>query len=104
MALTAHERKLRASIAGNARWARPGERQRQAEKIRAARLAHHERLVDPDDQLDPAERRQLAENSLRAEMAALSLKASKARRNKTSQVDPRQSGDATCSTGSGDAA
>jgi hypothetical protein len=47
--------------------------------IAEARLARHEQLVDPDGTLNPAERRQLAENSLRAEMARLALRSSRAR-------------------------
>jgi hypothetical protein len=80
--LTLDERRLRAKIAANRRWSRPGERQRQSEATSAARLRRHEQLVDPDRRLPPAERRQLAANSMAAEMAALSLKASKARRAK----------------------
>lgn len=82
VALTPQQRKTRASLAANARWSRPGERRRQSEAIRNARLDRHENIVDPDRQLDPDERRRLAENSMRAEMTALSLKASKARQAK----------------------
>jgi uncharacterized membrane protein len=70
----------RAVIAANVRWSRPGARAAHADKIRRARLAHHEQLVDPDGTLDPAERTQLAENSLKAEMARLALKSAQARR------------------------
>jgi hypothetical protein len=80
--LTPDERRLRAQAAAHSRWARPGARERQSAVIREARLRHHERLVDPDGTLEPAERRKLAENSLRAEMAKLALKSSKARRAK----------------------
>jgi hypothetical protein len=69
----------RASRAANVRWSRPGERQRHGDKIADSKLRRHEALVDPDGTLDPAERRKLAENSLKAEMAALALKAAKAR-------------------------
>jgi uncharacterized membrane protein len=71
---------LRAVRAANARWSRHGARQRQSETISEARIRRHEDLVDPERELDPKERRQLAENSLQAEMAGLSLKAAKARR------------------------
>jgi hypothetical protein len=72
----AHHRAVRAANTG---WSQPGERQRHGAKISAAKLRRHEALVDPDGRLDPAERRQLAENCLRAEMAGLALKAAKAR-------------------------
>jgi hypothetical protein len=78
--LTPEERRLRAQVAAHKRWSQPGARQQQATAISEARLAYHERLVDPDGTLDPAERRKLAENSLRAEMARLALRSSKARR------------------------
>lgn len=78
--LTPTERSLRSRKAAAARWARPGARQAQAEKIRATRLAHHERLVDPALELDPVERRRLARQSLKAEMLGLALKSAKARR------------------------
>jgi hypothetical protein len=77
--LTPEQRNLRARVAAHSRWSKPDARQRQAEAISAARLRHHEQLVDPDGTLDPAERRKLAENSLRAEMARLALRSSKAR-------------------------
>jgi uncharacterized membrane protein len=75
----AHHRAVRAA---NVRWSKPGERKRHGDKISAARLAHHETVVDPDGVLDPAERRTLAENSLRAEMAGLALASAKARTRK----------------------
>jgi hypothetical protein len=51
-------------------------------------LRRHETLVDPDGSLDPAERRQLAENSLKAEMAGLALASAKARRVRSREVGP----------------
>ena len=78
---------LRARVAANARWARAGARKQQSDTISDARIAHHERKVDPDQVLDPKERRRLAENSLQAEMAALSLKAVRARRQQRKEAD-----------------
>jgi hypothetical protein len=78
--LTPEQKSLRARVAAHSRWSKPDARPRQSEAIRAARLRHHEQLVDPDGTLDPAVRRQLAENSLQAEMARLALRSSKARR------------------------
>jgi hypothetical protein len=58
---------------------RPHASSRRAAKVSAAKLRRHEALVDPDGRLDPAERRKLAENSLKAEMAGLALASAKAR-------------------------
>jgi uncharacterized membrane protein len=77
--LTPEQRSLRGQVAAHTRWSKAGARERQSQVIAEARLARHEQLVDPDGALDPAERRQLAENSLRAEMARLALRSSKAR-------------------------
>ena len=74
------ERRLRAQVAANTRWATPGAREAQSAKISESKLRRHEHLVDPAERLDPAERRKLAENSLRAEMARLALRLSKIRR------------------------
>lgn len=79
MPLTPEQRRLRAQIAAQQRWAQPGARKRQSDTIAEARIRRHETLVDPDGTLDPKERRQCAEASLKAEMTRLALKASKAR-------------------------
>lgn len=79
MPLTREQRKLRAQIAAQERWAKPGARKRQSEVISDARIRQHEKLVDPDGTLDPKERRLCAEASLKAEMTRLALKASKVR-------------------------
>jgi hypothetical protein len=78
--LTPDERRLRAQIAANARWSKPGARQRQSETISRARLAHYKHQVDPDGVLEPATRCQLAENALQADMQRLALASSKVRR------------------------
>jgi hypothetical protein len=78
--LAPHERRLRAQTAAHTRWSEPGARQRQSVAISESRLRQHETLVDPDGVLDPAERRKLARNSLRAEMARLALRSSRARK------------------------
>lgn len=75
--LTPQQRKLRASIAAQTRWAKPGERERQSRTIREARIRRHELLVDPAGALDPKERRLCAEASMKAEMTRLALKAAK---------------------------
>jgi hypothetical protein len=88
--LTPEERRLRARAAAHARWSRPGARERQRESIRAARLRHHERLVDPEGVLDEVERVLLAEHSLRAEMMGLALRSAKARRQRPSSKSTRR--------------
>jgi hypothetical protein len=45
-----------------------------------ARMAAYERTVDPDGRLDPATRATRAHQLLRADMARLSLRASRSRR------------------------
>lgn len=92
--LTPHERRLRAQIAANTRWSRAGARADQSAKIKTSRLAQYERQVDPDGALEPAERRQLAENAMRAEMQRLSLASSKARRARKAHQPAAASGDA----------
>ncbi len=78
--LTPTERSLRASIAANTRWSKPGAREAHSAKTRAAQLERYEKQVDPTGELDAAERALLAENALRADMQRLALKSSKARR------------------------
>jgi hypothetical protein len=70
----------RAVAAANDRWSRPGAREAQSAKIREARLRSYEDKVDPERALDRAERRTLAENAIRADMARLALASAKARR------------------------
>ena len=77
--LSPEQRKLRAQIAAQSRWASPGARKRQSDAIRESRIRHHEQLVDPDSTLDPKERRACAEASLKVEMTRLAFRAAKAR-------------------------
>jgi hypothetical protein len=80
--LTRDERRLRAQLAANTRWSKPGAREHQSRKLSEARLARYEDQVDPYGVLEPGERRQLAENALRADMQRLALRSSKARRSR----------------------
>ncbi len=84
--LDAGQRTLRAQIAAQSRWAKPGNRKRQSEAISRSRILHHEKLVDPDGTLDPKERRLCAEASLKAEMTRLALEASKVRQAKKGAI------------------
>jgi hypothetical protein len=78
--LTAEQRAMRASIAAHVQWAKESDPPARTERARRAFLERFEREADPDGTLDPAERTQLAENSLKAEMARLALKSAQARR------------------------
>lgn len=77
--MTPQERRLRARAGGLAVHAKYGS-DYIAARARAGIIHHFERLVDPDGRLDPDERRERAVQKRKAHMAALSLKASVARR------------------------
>jgi hypothetical protein len=77
----------RAVIAANDRWSRPGARETQSKRIREARIQMYEKRVDPDSALDPAERAQLADNALRADMARLAMQSAQARRRAAAPPD-----------------
>jgi hypothetical protein len=72
LALTPEQRRLRGQIAGNERWSRVPKAER-ATHTEAARKAFRDRFADAAD----------PEAAMRAHMARLSLKASKARRKGT---------------------
>ena len=80
--MTPEQRRLRAQLAANTRWARPMAREDQAD---AARAAMHERLaheVDPLGELSPDERDRRVRSAARALSAKMNLaKASKKHRN-----------------------
>lgn len=78
--MTPEQRSMRARLAAETRWSKPGARKQQSEKIAGSRLAAHERRIDPNGELDPAERHRLAKSALSAEMTRLALKSSQARR------------------------
>lgn len=77
--LTPTERRLRAQLAANTRWAQT-DRAAASEAARERQLVHFENVVDPNRELHPAERARRADNARRAHMAELSLKSAKARR------------------------
>ena len=80
--LTPAERKLRASIAANTRWANTerAERQRLADNGQAGLLRRFATEVDPAGTMPAAERDKRARNLLSAHMKRLALASSKARR------------------------
>lgn len=78
LSLTPEERRLRARVAANTRWSRedPAE---QANKMRGGFRRKFEREVDPNGELPQVERERRARAALRAHMARLALKSSRAR-------------------------
>ena len=81
MALTAAERSTRARVGAYALHAQRDARETTAAAT-AAKLGRFDRLVDPEGKLAPDERARRARAALRSYMAALSLKASQAKRKK----------------------
>lgn len=77
--MTAAERKLRAQIAANTRWAN-ADRALESEKARARQMDRYERQVDPDGVLSADERARRADNARKAHMASLALRSAKVRR------------------------
>lgn len=80
--LTPAERKLRASLAANTRWANTerAERQRLADKGQAGLLRRFAGEVDPAGTMPAAERDKRARNLLTAHMKRLALASSQSRR------------------------
>jgi hypothetical protein len=78
--LTPEERKQRARIAGHESWARTKDRTKRTQPGRDANRAKYEAIVDPNGELDPAERAKRAENAFKADMARLAFQSAKARR------------------------
>ncbi|WP_211245732.1 hypothetical protein [Actinomadura oligospora] len=66
-------------IAALTSWSRTHDRKKRTQPARDAFLARFEREVDPDGQLDPAERRQRAEHAKRAYMLRLAKRSAQAR-------------------------
>ena len=77
LSLSPTERSLRARAAAHALHAQGGTSTRAGT---AASIARFERQVDPDGALAPEERARRAQHALKSHMAALALKASRARR------------------------
>jgi hypothetical protein len=77
--LSPSERRLRAQVAANARWARE-DRGLASERQRRVMLTRFEDQVDPDRSLSSAERAQRAANAMAEHMARLALRSARARR------------------------
>jgi hypothetical protein len=88
--MTPEQRRLRAKIAANARWAQPMARADQAEAARSAIYAQLEHLVDPAGTLTPDERAMLVRAAARRLSATLN--AAKARKRVT-RMQGRNPGD-----------
>lgn len=73
-------RRLIAQIAIHTRWSREGDRTAATGKARAAFIDRFEREVDPNNELDPAERARRAESAKKAYFRRLALKSAAARR------------------------
>jgi hypothetical protein len=71
--MTPEQRRLRAQVAANARWSRYMAREDQSAAARSAINARLERQVDPEGQLDPAERARLVRAAARRLSAELNL-------------------------------
>jgi hypothetical protein len=75
--MTPEQRRLRAKIAANARWAKPMARADQADAARSAIFARLERQVDPHGELPPDRRARLvaaAARQLSAQLNAARLR------------------------------
>ena len=77
---TPGERRLTASLASNASWAKTSDRTARTAAARRAFDERFEREVDPDGVLAPAERAKRAGNARKAYYQRLALKSAQARR------------------------
>lgn len=71
--MTPEQRKRRAQLAANTRWAKPLARQEQADASREALWRRFENQVDPDGVLPEEQRRQLATNAAKAHSARMNM-------------------------------
>lgn len=78
---------MRASIAGNERWARTDNRAEATAPGRRAASERFQTLVDPDGKLPPEERARRADSARKAHMTRLALRSAQSRR---AAADARQ--------------
>lgn len=83
MAVPPSERKLQASVAGYQSWANTPDPTARTEPARRAFRDSFQEVVDPDHELDAAERARRGEAAYKAHMAKLALKSAQARRLKS---------------------
>ena len=77
--LSAQDRKLRAQIAANARWAKEA-RDVASDRARRVLLRRFEDEVDPDRVLSETERQKRANNALQAHVQRMAYNSARARR------------------------
>lgn len=70
---------MRAKIAANTRWSKTADRSAATAAARAAFNDRFEKQVDPNQELDPAERAKRAENAKTAHYERMALKSSLSR-------------------------
>lgn len=95
MSLTPEQRSLRARMAAHTKWADTHDPSAETEPARAAFLDRFERHVDPNGELDPAERARRAEHAKKAHFTRMALRSAAARRRNraTSSTAPTSDGD-----------
>lgn len=84
MSLTESERRQRAQIAAHESWAQTADRPARTAKARRAMLDKFEQQVDPDNELPPAQRAQMAESARKAYYKRLAFKSAQVRRRRSS--------------------
>jgi hypothetical protein len=75
-------RRIAAQVAAHTRWAHTADRQAATAPARSAFIERFEREVDPNNELDPAERARRAESAKKAYFLRLAAKSAAARRAK----------------------
>jgi hypothetical protein len=86
--LNANARRTRAELGAHTQWSKEQDRTARTAAAREnspSSLKYHEKLVDPNGVLLPAERRKRAVNSRKAYFARLQLKSAQARRRRATQ-------------------
>jgi hypothetical protein len=75
-------RRIAAQVAAHTRWAHTADRQAATAAARSKFLERFEREVDPNNELDPAERARRAESAKKAHFLRLAAKSAAARKAK----------------------
>ena len=75
-------RRIAAQVAAHTRWAHTADRQAATAPARAAFIERFERQVDPNNELDPAERARRAESAKKAHFLRMALKSAESRKAK----------------------
>ncbi|MBM0203227.1 hypothetical protein JNW90_08985 [Micromonospora sp. STR1s_5] len=75
-------RRIAAQVAAHTRWAHTADRKAATAPARAAFIERFERQVDPNNELDPAERALRAESAKKAHFLRMALKSAESRKAK----------------------